>query len=91
MATCPNCGASSVLDPAALKVQQILVAQPISEVSLSGERMQVSATARLQLVCRCGWSIEGHVDAEQDNFIGDPKSQVFPAGSGPDTPPTVTI
>lgn len=72
MATCPECGVSSRVDPAAMVIEDCLVAKPIGSFSLAGAQMKVSAHAMLRLRCvRCGWSIVGHLAS--DHFVARPE------------------
>lgn len=73
MATCPDCGASSRVDPTAFDVTETLVASPIGEWSLAGVQLKTPATVQQRLTCRrCGWFVTGRVDSEGSNFIADP-------------------
>lgn len=69
MATCPECGTSSRVDPTAITVQEVLVAKPLGTFSLAGVTDKRSAYTRLQMSCRCGWKILGYIEGEY--FVAD--------------------
>lgn len=77
MATCPNCNTSSRTDPDALSVDRVLEARPLGTWSLAGAQLKTSAVERLRLSCRCGWSVLGYVNEDED-FMGYPDTQTFP-------------
>lgn len=75
MATCPDCGVSSRINPSGFALEQVIVAKPLGSFSLAGAQTKVSATSRVQLSHSCGWSVVGRVDADGNNLIVDPKEQ----------------
>ena len=71
MATCPDCGASSRVDPT-FTLERVYVAQPITEVGLAGNQLKVAAREMIQMTHEtCGWSVRGHI--EGDHLVVDPK------------------
>jgi hypothetical protein len=84
MATCPNCGTSSRVDPEAMVIRPVLTPKPLGTFSLAGSSMKLSARLEQRLACRCGWHIDGHIDVADGEFIGRVATQHFPDG-GPVT------
>lgn len=69
MATCPQCGADSKLDPT-FAVVWVMVAQPLGTFSLAGVQPKVSVREVPELRHeRCGWSVRGRI--EGDYFVAD--------------------
>lgn len=69
MATCPECGSSSRVDPDAITVERVLAAKPLGTFSLGGSMMKVSARDMFRMSCRCGWFVHGRVEGE--DFVAE--------------------
>lgn len=60
MATCPQCGNSSRVNPGSMVIEEVLVARPLGTFSLSGSTLKWSANQRLRLRCtQCGFKVCG--------------------------------
>lgn len=70
MATCPECGTSSRIDPTAMTLAPILQAKPVGAYSLAGVMMKAPVRLAYRLACRCGWTVTGQIESNQ--FVVDP-------------------
>lgn len=72
---CPQCGSSSRHDDGFI-VTDVMVAKKITDASLAGNQMKVSATKRLKLSHTCGWWVIGDIDGT--HFVADPDQPAPP-------------
>lgn len=80
MATCPSCGASSRTNGDAISVERLDEKDrtAIAAFSFTAGGVRVPS---LRLRCElCGWTIDGWIDDDGENFIGVPATERRPAG-----------